>query len=155
MNRAKAFETRFKADWLRSMPQSFCYRLYDTTSGYRGISNVSDFICYSYPYIYLLDCKSSDSNTFSVDFRQYDDMIKYKDIKGLCVGIIWWSIPNESVVFIPVQTFEQLRKEGKKSFNFKKMINDPNYKSQVIPSNKLRTYLQSDYSVMKELAWQK
>ena len=146
-SRGKQYEQKFQEQWLKTVPDSLCYRLYDTTMGYKSVVNVGDFICYRYPFIYLIDCKSNDSNTISfADIRQYEEMLKYKDIPGVIVGIMWWSIPNESIVFIPVQTLEKIKNEGKKSFNYKKMVGNPEYRSIVVPSKKLRTFLTSDYS---------
>ena len=54
VNRRKQFEDKFKHDWLLTVSGSMCYRLYDTTSGYKAISNVGNFICYKYPFIYSI-----------------------------------------------------------------------------------------------------
>lgn len=148
-SRGKKFEARFRSDWAESVPDSLCYRLIDAMAGYMGVKNVCDFICYKHPEIYLLDCKSSDANTIGfAEIRQYEEMLKYKDIEGCNVGIVWWSIPNEAVIYVPVQTLEKIKSEGGKSFNYKKMVDDPNYPCIKIPSKKLRTFLQSDYSVL-------
>lgn len=57
--------------------------------GYYGVSNVSDFICYSCPLIYLIDCKTHKGNTLNFsDFSQYESMLKYKDIEGLFAGTV-------------------------------------------------------------------
>ena len=69
------------------MGNSFCYRLYDVTSGYSGIAGVSDFICYKFPFIFLIDCKSHSGNTVNFnDFSQYERMLEYKDVYGLIAG---------------------------------------------------------------------
>lgn len=72
------------------MPGSFCYRLNDQVSGYYGASrNVSDFICYKKPIIYLVECKSHEGNTFPLSaLRQYDELIKYVHIDGCKPGIV-------------------------------------------------------------------
>ena len=78
-DRGKQFEEQFKKDWKESMPDSFCYRLHDQVTGYKVTSrNPCDFICYKFPYLYLLEIKSHEGNTFPFSaFRQYDEMIKY------------------------------------------------------------------------------
>lgn len=145
-SRGKKFEERFRQDWVETVPNSICYRLYDTTSGYHSIGNVADFICYSYPNMFMIDCKSSEGNTLGfAAIRQYDRMLEYMNIPGAFVGIVWWSVSNDKVIWIPVKTLKQIKDEGKKSYNIK-MLNDPNYESYEIPSKKLRTFMQSDYS---------
>ena len=48
-SKGKSFEEKFKEDWKKSFPGGTLDRLYDTMTGYRSISTVSDFICYNYP----------------------------------------------------------------------------------------------------------
>lgn len=148
-SRGKKFEDRFKLDWVESVPDSVCYRLYDTMSGYMGQRNVGDFICYKYPLMFIIDCKSIQGNTLPFsDLRQYDQMLEYKDIDGLQVGFIVWFIDHDfGILWIPVQTMEKIKNEGKKSFNVK-MIDNPEYECLLIPSKKLRTFYKSDYSAL-------
>ena len=88
-NKAKQFEIKMKAQWLDTVPDSVFYRLYDTTSGFKSISNVGDFIGYKYPLMFIIDAKTKKGNTISFsDIRQYDKMLEYKDIKGVFTGII-------------------------------------------------------------------
>lgn len=88
-NRGKQFETKFRDDWLESVPGSFCYRINDQMSGYVNIGNISDFICYRYPYCFIIDCKVKEGNTvpFS-DLRQYERMLSYVGIPGLHLGFM-------------------------------------------------------------------
>lgn len=62
-NKGKQFESKFKIDFQKSFPNGTIDRIYDTTNGYKTISNVSDFIGYSYPCIMYLECKSHLGNT--------------------------------------------------------------------------------------------
>ncbi len=155
-DRGKQFEEEFKKDWKESMPDSFCYRLHDQTSGYKIVSrNPCDFICYKFPYLYLLEIKSHEGNTFPFSaFRQYEEMIKYKDITGAMVGVILWMVDHEKVLYIPIETFIKLKEEDKKSYNIK-MFGDENYPAYEIPSVKKRTFLTSDYLVLEEIANEK
>lgn len=148
ISKAKKFEGVFKEDWLNTVPNSFCYRLYDVVSGYSGIATVSDFINYDYPFIYLIDCKSHSGNTVSFkDFSQYERMLPYKDIKGLVAGTVIWFYDHDKVLFVPIQTWEQIKNEDKKSFNIK-MLGDENYEVIDLPSIKKRVYMTTDYSYL-------
>ena len=147
MNRGKKFENRFKIDWVESVNDSFIYRLNDQMSGYLGSSNVCDFICYKYPNIFLIDAKSIQGNTLPFsDLRQYDQMLEYKNIKGVRVGFIVWFVDHDKVLWIPVQTMEKIQKEGLKSYNIRKMFGNDDYPILEIPSYKLRTFMKSNYS---------
>lgn len=146
-SRGKKFEDRFKSDWVESVPDSVCYRLYDTMSGYMGQRNVGDFICYKYPNIFLIDTKSIQGNTLPFsDLRQYDQMLEYKNIKGVRVGFVVWFVDHDKVLWIPVQTMEKIQKEGLKSYNIRKMFGNDDYPILEIPSYKLRTFMKSNYS---------
>ena len=57
-------EEKFKEDWKQAFPEGTLDRLYDTMTGYRSISTVSDFICYNYPNIYYIECKSHKGASF-------------------------------------------------------------------------------------------
>lgn len=145
-NRGKQFEQKFREQWAETVSDSMCYRLFDTTAGFKGIGNVGDFICYKYPNVYLIDCKSSQGNTLNFSMvRQYDLMIQYANITGVKVGIIWWAIDHDKVLWVPIETFEQLKKEDKKSFNIK-MVGE--YECLELPSKKLRAFMETDYSVL-------
>jgi len=147
-SRGKEFEKRFESDWNKSVPDSLCYRLYDTMGGYKAISNVGDFICYKYPFIYLLDCKSIQGNTLPFsDLRQYEKMLEYKDLTGVFVGFIVWFVDHDRVLWIPVQTMEKIKNEELKSFNINKMKQE-DYFYLDLPSKKLRTFMNTDYSVL-------
>ena len=152
-DRGKKFEAQFAQDWLNTFPDSFCYRLHDQVTGYKITSrNPCDFICYKFPYLYLLEIKSHEGNTFPFSaFRQYEELIKYKYIKGVVAGVILWLVNHDKVLYIPIETFIKLEEEGKKSYNIK-MLGDPEYPAYEIPSVKKRTFLTSDYSVLEEIA---
>lgn len=146
-SRGKKFEDRFKSDWVESVTDSVCYRLYDTMSGYMGQRNVGDFICYKYPLMFIIDCKSIQGNTLPFsDLRQYDQMLEYKNIKGVRVGFVVWFVDHDKVLWIPVQTMEKIQKEGLKSYNIRKMFGNDDYPILEIPSYKLRTFMKSNYS---------
>lgn len=63
VNRGKQFEAKFKEDFLK-IPDSTIDRLYDSVSGYKSVSNISDFIAYVFPNIFYVECKSHEGNTF-------------------------------------------------------------------------------------------
>ena len=46
------------------VPDTSVYRLYDTTNGFVGVANISDFIVYKFPCQYFIECKSVHGNVF-------------------------------------------------------------------------------------------
>ena len=71
-------------------------------------------------------------------------------IPGVRTGVVLWMIDHKKVFYIPTATFLQLQEDGKKSFNIK-MENDEKYFSLLIPGVEKRMYIDSDYSVLKNL----
>ena len=51
-NKGKAFEEVFKKNFKESFPDGTIDRIYDTTNGYKTISNISDFIGNNEPNIF-------------------------------------------------------------------------------------------------------
>lgn len=150
-NHGKIFEQVFKEDWLK-IPNSDILRLIDTTSGYKTISNPCDFVGYVYPFIFYLECKSTQGNTFPFQrLTQLEKLSKKRDIIGVNPGVIIWFIDHKKVCWVPIEEFIRLKEEGYKSINIK-MLNDEKYKIIDIPSKEKRVYLESDYSCLIEWA---
>ena len=115
-NKGKAFEQKFYLDWKKSFPNGTIDRIYDSVSGYKTISNVSDFIGYNYPNIFYLECKSHLKNTWNFSyFTQYDKLKEKVGIPGVRAGVVLWMIDHDKVVYLPVSTVTEMKKNGEKS----------------------------------------
>ena len=149
INRGKQFEQRFRNDWLQSFPDSFCLRLPDQQSGYYGTSqNICDFICYVKPILYLLELKSHDGNTFPIsNLKQYNKLILYKSVPGIKVGVIIWYKDHKKVIYVPINTIEQMIQDNLKSINIKTLSNSK-YEFIEIPSITKVTFPKCDYKIM-------
>lgn len=150
-NLGKAFEAKFKKDFEKSFPEGTIDRIYDTTNGYKTISNICDFLGYNYPNIFYLECKSHLGNTFPLaNLTQYDKLLSKVGIKGVRAGVVIWFIDHDTICYVPIKTITKLKEDGKKSVNIK-MLADTTYRIIKIPSEKLRTFLNGDYSVLATL----
>ena len=151
LNYGKAFESKFKEDIRKSFPDAYILRLYDITNGYKTIANPCDFIVYDSNRLYLIDCKSHKGSSFPFDnFTQYDKLIPYKNIPNLITGVVVWLYEKDVVVFVPTFTVEKMMNDGYKSINPNKLDRDKYYIID-IPSVKLRTFMNSDYSVLHDV----
>ena len=150
-NKGKAFELKMKEDFKKSFPNGTIDRIYDSVSGYKTISNVSDFIAYNYPNIFYLECKSHLGNTFPLtNLTQYDKLKEKVGIKGVRAGVVLWFIDHDKVLYVPISSITKMKADEKKSINIK-MVEDKSYNIIVIPSVKKRVFLDSDYSVLANL----
>ena len=150
-NRGKQFERKFAEDFRRAFSKGTLDRLVDSMSGYKTISNISDFIGYNYPYIYYLEIKSHEGNLFPLsNLTQYDKLVTKINIKGVRAGVIIWFIDFDRVIYVPISTIKTMKKDNIKSVNLKK-IDEQGYKYYEIPSVKKRVFLESDYSILSSL----
>lgn len=148
-NYGKAFEQKFKVDFLKTVPNSTIDRLYDTMSGYKAISQISDYIGYSFPNIFYMECKSHKGASIPFDnITQYSKLLQKVGIPGVRCGVILWLIEKDKVYYIPVSTIKQMKKDGKKSVGISAV---DNYNIIEIPSVKKRVFMDSDYSVLLSL----
>ena len=144
-SRAKKFEDIVHECWDKTVG-TWIYRLYDVMNGNRGVRNISDFIAYKKPLMYVLEVKSIQTNTFPCNFRQYEDMKRLYDrhIDGIEIGVIIWFVTHQKVVYVPIETFIKLVEDGKKSFNIK-MLESNEYDYIVIDSVIQRVYPLLDF----------
>lgn len=151
-NRGKQFERKFAEDFRRAFPKGTLDRLVDSMSGYKTISNISDFIGYNYPNIMYLECKSHEGNLFPLsNLTQYDKLVTKVGIKGVRVGVIIWFIDFDRVIYVPISTVRKMKVDNVKSINLRK-IDEQGYKYYEIPSVKKRVFLESDYSILNNLS---
>ena len=149
-SKGKAFEEKFKEDLKKSFPDGTIDRLYDTTMGYKSISTVSDFICYNYPNIMYIECKTHKSSSFPfTNLTQYDKIKMKVGIKGVRAGIVLWLYEKDKVFYIPISTIMQMKADGKKSVGLRSI--EEGYNIIEIPSQKMRVYMNSDYSCLANL----
>lgn len=146
----KQFEAQFKKNWLSTMANSSIDRIYDSMSGYHGVSNISDFICYKYPYIYYLECKTHKGASIPFDnITQYDDLKSKVGIPGVRAGVILWLYQKDIVMYIPISTITQMKKDKWKSVGLKAI--KAGYNIKIIPSTKKIVFMNSDYSCLMDL----
>ena len=146
-NYGKQFEQKFAQD-IRQIPGVSVDRLYDPVSGYRSISNISDYIVYKYPEIFYMEVKSIHGNTFPLtNLTQYEKLKSKIGIKGVRAGVTIWFCDRDRVVYVPVETIKRMREEGLKSVNIR-TIDDTDYEFINIPSVKKRVFMDSDYRVL-------
>ena len=144
----KKFEDKFQRDWVKSFPNSFCLRLPDQMTGYYNTSrNICDFICFTNSKLFLIECKTHKGASIPIDnITQYDRLIQYKKLKDVYPCVILWLYEKDVVYYIPIQTVEKIKKDGKKSIGLKAV--EEGYDIITIPSVKLRTFMDSDYSIL-------
>lgn len=129
-NRGKKFE-RFVRASFETVPGVSIDRLPDQTNGFKGGSNISDFIVYKKPYQYYIECKSIHGNTLSIygndpehrygniTNKQWEGLLKKSRIPGVMAGIICWWIDKDVTVFIPIELLTIMREvKGFKSIRY-------------------------------------
>lgn len=149
-NKGKQFEAKLKECWLRQ-PGATIDRLYDQTGMYYGVRNIADFIGYKYPHIFYLEAKSIKGNTFPLtNLSQYEDLLGKTFIEGVRAGVVIWYYEKDRVIFVPIVTIREMKRDGLKSVNITKLDNSKYYFIN-IPSIKKHVLMDSDYSALQFL----
>lgn len=143
VNRGKDFERQIKIGFEKVTNVSVD-RINDQMSGFKGSTNVSDFVVYKYPFEYYIECKTHYGNTlpFScITQNQWIGMLEKSKIRGVFAGVMCWFIDHDVTVFIPIEMLEEMKNEGRKSFH----VRDIDYWSFRIKGTKRRVLF--DYNM--------
>lgn len=151
----KKFEDRFRKDFKDCFPNTFIYRLPDQQSGYAGggSQNPCDFICYPGPLVLMVECKAHKgaSIPFSA-IPQYERMLDYKGLYKTYPGVVVWFYEKDLVVWVSIEEMEKMVLAGEKSIGIRMLQNKKNteqtYNIVVLPSTKLRTFMETDYKYL-------
>lgn len=123
-NRGKEFENKIQEALEKLDKTKLIYqRLYDVTMGYSGIHNPCDFIVYTYPYCYYIECKSTNENTLNFSaVSQYDDLLEASKRNGVWAGILVWYIKHQETYWVDIKLADMLRDTClRKSLNIKEL----------------------------------
>lgn len=129
VNRGKEFEECIRKSFLKVSDVSVD-RLPDQMNGYKGGNNICDFIVYSYPYQYYIECKSVHGNTLSIysndekrrygniSNKQWEGLLEKSFVYGVVAGIICWWVDRGVTLFIDIRALETMRCSGYKSIRY-------------------------------------
>lgn len=147
-NYGKEFEQKFKEDFLK-IPDSTVNRLYDTMNGYKSIKQVADFIGYTFPNIFYLECKSHRGASIPMgNITQYENLKSKVGIKGVRSGVVLWLVDKDLVLYVPTSTITQMKQDGEKSIGVRHL---DTYNIKQLPSVKKRVFMDTDYSLLTQL----
>lgn len=120
VNRGKQFEQVIK-EAFEKVSHVSVDRLHDQTTGYRGSSNICDFIVYKYPYQFYFECKTVHGNTLpfsNITDTQWRGLLEKSRINGVMAGVICWWVDKDVTKFIPIQALEHEKFIGAKSVRY-------------------------------------
>lgn len=138
----KEAEDKIK-QWLDRKDDGYAfYRLYDIMTGYYGQYNISDFICYKYPYQWFIESKATWEDRFDICMiseTQYNGLMEMAPIPGVAAVVIVLFASYQRAFIIDIREIDRYQKEsGMKSFNIKKIDQWPFKYSEIqtIPNNR-------------------
>lgn len=120
VNRGKDFENVIRKSF-ESVIGTFVVRLPDPTNGYLGIRNISDFLIYHYPFLYVLECKSVHGSTLpfsNITDNQWKGMLEASRHPGVVAGVMCWWVEHDITRFIPIAMLQDAKNIGMKSFRY-------------------------------------
>lgn len=146
VNRGKDFENVVR-EAFEKVPGVSIDRLHDQTTGWKGSTNICDFIVYREPYEYYIECKSvhGASLPFSnITDKQWNGLLEKSKIKGVFAGVICWFVDKDITLYIPIDTLEFYKYRGYKSINYKQLDIWINYEAIEISGKKKRVFFDYD-----------
>lgn len=145
------WEKKFKEQYTKSFPGSLCQRIPNQMSGFAEVNNSADFLCYDGKRLYYIDCKAHKGASFPFSaFPQFERLWELRNIPNLITGIALWLYERDGVFFVPTYTIEEMKKDGFKSINPKK-VNKSKYFFIEVPSVKVRVFMNSDWTVLTDV----
>ena len=127
VNRGKDFENVVR-EAFEKVPNVSIDRLHDQTTGWKGSTNICDFIVYREPYEYYFECKSINRGAFpfsNITDTQWNGLLQKSQIEGVFAGVIVWYIDKDATFFIPIQILNQDKSIGHKSMSCKSCYEYP------------------------------
>ena len=162
VNRGKSFEDAVRKAFEKVAGVSID-RLHDQTSGYRGSSNICDFIVYKKPYELYIECKSVHGNTLSIysndntgkgevygniTKKQWEGLLSKSEIKGVTAGVLCWWVDKGITAFLPISFLDAHRHAGYKSINPFTHLDNHTYNEKcgiiILRGNKKRVFYDYD-----------
>lgn len=127
-------------EWLDKPSEDYCFdRIPDQTSGYFGSSNICDFDCYKYPYMYYIESKETEHDRW--EFNQLSDIQREglydkSQIPGVYGLVIVLFTTYKRAVILDIRDIVE---SGEKSINIKKIDkwSIPYVEINTVPSRKL------------------
>lgn len=99
----------------------------------------------------MLECKETQEGTINFakipQLDRPEGLKDYINIKDVQPYIIVWFRSHDRVIACPASEALRIKADGNKSISLK-MLDDKLYNIIEIPSKKLRTFLESDYTIL-------
>lgn len=139
----KLFEKKFK-EQMDNEDDVYCLRLPDPMGGFKGLSNICDFIVYKYPYLYLFELKTTAGPSLPFNNISHNQLHGLKaaneKLSVIKAGFIIWFYDKDITYFTIPQTILDLQEQGKHSIRF-------DYTKDVIVINgiKKKKYFEYDW----------
>ena len=135
----------FEQDIKRSVPNHvFSLRLKDDTSGFKGVSNICDFVMYNHPFLFLFELKSLKGKSIhigSIRENQIKGLMDSEEKRGIISGLIVNFRDVEKTYFMKMSDFmDYLTTTGRKSVP----ISHFEEKGVLLKGKKLRTRYRYD-----------
>lgn len=154
VNRGKDFE-KIVQKALERIDGVSIDRLHDQTTGFKGSSNICDFIVYSYPHQWYIECKTCYGNTLNfhnITDKQWIGLLEKSKIRGVIAGYIVWFIDKDVTLFITADTMKTLRDDGAKSLRIDQIVGYEVSRHYIVISGKKKQVF-FDYNIQELLDW--
>lgn len=118
--RGKEFERIIRQAFMK-IPEVSVDRIHDQTTGFKGSSNICDFIVYRKPHEYYIECKTVHGNVLpftNITENQWNGLLEKSKIRGVVAGIMCWWVDKGITRFIPIQVLAEMKFQNYKSIRY-------------------------------------
>ena len=118
MNKGKEFEKLFKTQLEEE--GIFIQRIPDIMD-FRSINNIADFYAYSFPYMYLFECKTTAGKSLpfaNISETQWNGLLEASNYNGMICGFPVWYYDCDVTKFFTIKEFVNMKANGHKSVRF-------------------------------------
>lgn len=122
MEEGKHWEQDFQKSFVEQGFENKILRLYDTTNGFKGITNICDFVYYSFPIIGFFELKSTLGPSLSFDRiteSQWSGLLLRAKEKGAMPAILIQYRDFQKAYLVHINALKKISDSGKKSINIK------------------------------------
>lgn len=125
----KDFEVDFKKQFEEQLRNSTIIRLYDTTAGFKNVTNPCDFICYDFPNLFMFELKAIKGNRLNfkshISKNQWEGLLKEGKKFGVYAGILCWFIEKNVIRYYDIVELEYRKINDHKSVTWEWGMNVP------------------------------
>ena len=113
ISKGKQFEKLFR-EQVEALGDVYCYRILDY-SNFMGISNPCDTLAYCYPYMFMIEMKTTETPSLpfkNISNYQLKSLLAGNKIYGVKAGFLIWWVNHDTTKWVPPEVIVEHEKKS-------------------------------------------